>query len=177
MIYLVSIMIANEIGFNMPTAAAITLNYGCNLGTVEDMAEEIWAAWFSMGVEDYESEFGKYLHECAKVHQGFFARIPNELILEKMCLETVMEHFGIIAQDGERRNTIWQDWLSNTRDEVDGSDDELLEWASKYALAYPHLFVGCTDDPDVCRKALRMVADTLLATVLLYLDQSLEMAN
>ncbi len=143
---------------------------------IEIEADKIWSAWFSLGLSKLQtdsSDLAQHCHACFDVHSAFFNSIPSQMAADRRALGVVMEHFGLVGQRGDNLLTIKRDWRKEARQSVDGSDEELLEWASKYAFMRRDLFDGSMDDMEVIRGALRSYADEILDKVLRYLATTL----
>jgi hypothetical protein len=153
----------------------IRFSLGAYWDFIEETAGGIVEVWLALdrGLDENNWNLALSYQEASEMYASLFGSRPPERSFEARVIRTVMWHFYRIAECGENLPCIWKDWDAEVRQDLDGSDQELLEWASKYSLLRPHLFKGSLDDVEVIRSALRSYADELLDKVLRHLAATL----
>jgi hypothetical protein len=165
----------NRISFRGAHVNQIQFSLGAYWDFIAAKADGIICVWLALdaGLDENNWNLALSYQEASEMYVSLFGSRPPERSFEARVIQTVMWHFYRIAECGENLPCIWKDSDAEARQDIDGSDEEPLEWASKYSVLRPHLFKGSLDDVEVIRIALRSFADELLDKVLRHLATTL----
>lgn len=120
-------------------------------------------------------DYDHYLEKSAKYaefvmnHKDFINSFPRSLALEATILKQIRYFLAHLPDDVTYDDSFWEEWDEVVREEMEASDDELSEWAGRYMILRPEIFLGSLDDSAVILEAARTVADEVLIASLRYL--------
>jgi len=113
-------------------------------------------------------------HPAYKHHFAFFYRLPRPDNLDDEMVDSAMESAHVVAiaehhlWDGGK--AIWDCWCDCREYTISkASDADINEWKEKYILINPELFIGCKEDTETVRQALRSNSDSYMKQVLTHL--------